>query len=243
MHITSFSNPTCPKGHKVTRVWHTGQKPYTIWYCDTCGKKFYGYDIRKNPFLTDLAAAATLGGGFTLGSALGRMTEDWIKKKWGKGKKKNPAGWQELLHKTLKFNPLTPDEKSDLYAWGKKQYAISRHYQDDPVRSEFYWGRAVAAGKVAKMFGNPIVKCPSCGHKVSKWNTMRRFPNGSMYLCPKCHYEFWGESKNPSRQWHLDRSQVHKETARQMKKRGAIQDSFMSQTLAMENEYAAEHSR
>jgi hypothetical protein len=52
-------------------------------------------------------------------------------------------------------NPLTTSEKDDLYKWGRKQFAISQHYVEDPPRAEFYWGRAVAAGKIAKMF-NPI---------------------------------------------------------------------------------------
>jgi len=63
----------------------------------------------------------------------------------------------------LRTNPLTAKEKSDLKNWGNMQYAISRKYvNSDPVRAEFYHGRSVAAGKVAKMFN------PSKKRKVSK---------------------------------------------------------------------------
>ena len=53
-------------------------------------------------------------------------------------------------------NPLTATEKQSLKDWGNIQHAISARYRSvDPVRSEFYHGRSVAAGKIAKQF-NPI---------------------------------------------------------------------------------------
>ena len=53
-------------------------------------------------------------------------------------------------------NPLTATEKSNLRGWANTQYAISRKYSGiDPVRSEFYHGRSVAAGKIASTY-NPV---------------------------------------------------------------------------------------
>jgi hypothetical protein len=60
-------------------------------------------------------------------------------------------------------NPLTLKEKQQLKDWGNMQFAISKKYaNNDLVRSEFYHGRSVAAGKIAKQF-NPI------HHKKDGW--------------------------------------------------------------------------
>jgi hypothetical protein len=52
-------------------------------------------------------------------------------------------------------NPLTNDEKEKLFDWSNTQHIISNKYLgNDPVRSEFYHGRFIAARKIIKMF-NP----------------------------------------------------------------------------------------
>ena len=60
-------------------------------------------------------------------------------------------------------NPLTKQEKDSLKEWGNTQFSIARRYRDiDPVRSEFYRGRSVAAGKIACTY-NPkrsVAKSP-----------------------------------------------------------------------------------
>ena len=53
-------------------------------------------------------------------------------------------------------NPLTLREKRDLKDWANVQHVISHRYAGvDPIRSEFYHGRSVAAGKIAAQY-NPI---------------------------------------------------------------------------------------
>lgn len=53
------------------------------------------------------------------------------------------------------MNPLTQQEKSEIKNWANTQFIISRKYAD-PVRSSFYRGRSVAAGKLASQY-NPLV--------------------------------------------------------------------------------------
>lgn len=56
-------------------------------------------------------------------------------------------------------NPLTLKEREQLKNWGNMQFAISRKYSNtDPVRAEFYHGRSVAAGKIAKQFNPKLSK-------------------------------------------------------------------------------------
>ena len=58
-------------------------------------------------------------------------------------------------------NPLTLLEKQQLKNWGNIQHGISMRYQSvDPVRSEHYHGRSVAAGKIARQF-NPTLTIPT----------------------------------------------------------------------------------
>lgn len=52
------------------------------------------------------------------------------------------------------MNPLTQQEKSEIKNWANTQFIISRRYAD-PVRSSFYLGRSVAAGKLASQY-NPL---------------------------------------------------------------------------------------
>jgi len=53
-----------------------------------------------------------------------------------------------------KKNPLTEREKAEIKHWANIQYGISTKYQDTPLRSAFWRGRAVGMGKVAKAY-NP----------------------------------------------------------------------------------------
>jgi len=54
-------------------------------------------------------------------------------------------------------NPLTPQEHRDLINWANMQHGISMRYSDvDPVRSEFYHGRSVAAGKIARAYTSGV---------------------------------------------------------------------------------------
>lgn len=84
-----------------------------------------------------------------------RSVEDFhnLVNHWNGGGKVRPATWE---YKELS-NPLTKSEKQDLMRWGKQQYAISDKYFNDHARSEFYHGRAVAAGKIAAKY-NPLPK-------------------------------------------------------------------------------------
>lgn len=55
-------------------------------------------------------------------------------------------------------NPLTKTEKKNLKKWANTQFAITLKYKPiDPIRSEFYHGRSVAAGKIAATY-NPVKK-------------------------------------------------------------------------------------
>jgi len=73
-------------------------------------------------------------------------------------------------------NPLTAQEKKQLKNWANTQYAISARFADeDPVKSSFYRGRSVAAGKVARQY-NP--------KKV--YRTVATFPSKSK---PDKYYE------------------------------------------------------
>ena len=53
------------------------------------------------------------------------------------------------------MNPLTAGEKKKIKDWANLQYAISRKHGDKPVKSSFYRGRSVGAGKIAKQY-NPF---------------------------------------------------------------------------------------
>ena len=77
--------------------------------------------------------------------------EDKIKVKWGHGL----ARWYPA-YQFEAANPLTNSEKKAIKDWSNIQYAISQRYKGtDPVRSEFYHGRSVAAGKIAATY-NPV---------------------------------------------------------------------------------------
>ena len=65
-------------------------------------------------------------------------------------------------------NPLTPAERTGIRNWANLQFAIAHRYRDaDPVRSEFYHGRSVAAGKIAGQY-NPRGDGPYTVH-VHNW--------------------------------------------------------------------------
>lgn len=67
-------------------------------------------------------------------------------------------------------NPLTAKEKREIVNLANTQFAISRKYSDQPVRSSFWYGRSVGMGKIAKMFNpaqNPLM-CPKCRETVAK---------------------------------------------------------------------------
>ena len=55
------------------------------------------------------------------------------------------------------INPLTMSERTSIKDWANAQFAIARRYKPiDPVKSEFYHGRSVAAGKIATTY-NPTL--------------------------------------------------------------------------------------
>ena len=62
----------------------------------------YEKNLTRNPFFADLGAAATLGGGWAIGGAIGGLVINGIKKLIGKGtKKKNPMkpAWLDLINR------------------------------------------------------------------------------------------------------------------------------------------------
>jgi len=70
------------------------------------------------------------------------------------------------------MNPLTKAEKQNLKQWANTQFGIALRYKPtDPVRSEFYRGRSVAAGKIATQY-NPRMR-DTQRSKVYAWeNTL-----------------------------------------------------------------------
>lgn len=65
-------------------------------------------------------------------------------------------------------NPLTQQERSEIKNWANTQFIISRKYAD-PVRSSFYLGRSVAAGKLASQY-NPMNDIEKFNREIAKRN-------------------------------------------------------------------------
>ena len=65
----------------------------------------------------------------------------------------------------VRLNPLTKQEMENIRVMANQQYAIAMRYSNRPTMSEFYRGRAVGMGKIAKQF-NPkegvMARCPIC---------------------------------------------------------------------------------
>ena len=57
-----------------------------------------------------------------------------------------------------KLNPLTKTEKAEIKDLANVQYAISKHYDYDPIRSAFWKGRSVGMGKIAQKYNPRLLK-------------------------------------------------------------------------------------
>jgi len=82
----------------------------------------------------------------------------------------------------------------------KRKQLINKHvfYEEGAAIT----GRTYADNKIRTLTKeeiNPkaVATCPKCGHHMSRGATVKRYEEGSVYICPKCKYEFWGKRKNP----------------------------------------------
>jgi hypothetical protein len=66
-------------------------------------------------------------------------------------------------------NPLTRQEREQVKYLANKNYAISRHYSSEPLRSEFYRGRSVGMGKIAQQFNPKVNVHPLALEAKKKW--------------------------------------------------------------------------